>query len=104
MWQKFGLAIELAKELAFLRKQVNGYFVAHSAENGVLWQVKSSQVGARLGNAFSSYLGTAKPKIFPPAPNIVGPLRDTVSSKLFAESKIRITMAFLKFGSPDYVV
>ena len=36
MWQKFELAIELAKELAFLRRKVNGYFVVHSTENGVL--------------------------------------------------------------------
>ena len=36
MWQNFGLAIELAKELAFLRRQVHGYFVVYSTENGVL--------------------------------------------------------------------
>ena len=42
MWQKFGLAIELAKELAFLRWKVIGYFVIHSTENGVLWHTDMS--------------------------------------------------------------
>ena len=37
--------------------------------------------GTRLGNAFSGYLGTPKPKIFPPTPNTVGPPGDTMSSK-----------------------
>ena len=37
MRQKFGRAIELAKELGFLRWKVNGYFVVHSTENGLLW-------------------------------------------------------------------
>ena len=51
MRQKFGLAIELAKELAFLRRQVNGYFMGHNTENGVLWHT-----GTSLGNAFPGYL------------------------------------------------
>ena len=42
MWQKFGLVVELAKELAFLRRQVNGYIVVHSAEIGVIWHTDMS--------------------------------------------------------------
>ena len=42
MWQKFGLAIELAKELAFLSRQVNGYFGVQSTENGALWHTNIS--------------------------------------------------------------
>ena len=42
MWQNFELAIELAKELAFLRRQMNGYFVVQSTENGVLWHTDMS--------------------------------------------------------------
>ena len=42
MSQKFGLATELAKELAFLRRTVNGYFVVHITENGVFWHTDMS--------------------------------------------------------------
>ena len=34
--QKYGLAIELAKELSFLRRQVNGYFVVPIQKMGAL--------------------------------------------------------------------
>ena len=37
MRQKFGLAFQLTKELPFLGRQVNEYFVVQSTENGVLW-------------------------------------------------------------------
>ena len=42
MLQKYGLEIELAKELAFLRRKVNGHFVVHRNENGVLWHTDMS--------------------------------------------------------------
>ena len=42
MLQQFELAIEIAKELPFLRRQVNEYFVVHSAENGVFWHTDMS--------------------------------------------------------------
>ena len=74
MLQKFGLAIELAKELAFLRRQVNGYVVVHSTENGVLLHTDMSM-------SITGHLGTPKPKIFHSAPNMVGPPGDTILSK-----------------------
>ena len=58
MLQKFGLAIELAKELAFLRRQVNGYVVVHSTENGVLLHTDMSM-------SITGHLGTPKTQNFP---------------------------------------
>ena len=67
MWQKFGLAVELAKELAFLRRQVNGYIMVHSTEIGVLWHTDMSMEQG-CEKAFFGHLGTQKPKNFPSSP------------------------------------
>ena len=54
----------------------------------ILWYIvqkmgcyDTDMIGRRLRNAFSRLLGTSKSKIFPPAPVMVGPPRDTISNK-----------------------
>ena len=75
MWQKFGLAIELG----FLRRQVNGYFVVHSTENGALWHN-------------DMFMEQGWEMHFP-----------VIWEPQNPRAKVRITMAFLKFERPGYL-